>query len=210
MRILGLTGSIGMGKTTAARALRRLGVPVHDSDASVHRLVAAGGAAVPAIAAAFPGTVRDGAVDRAALGDMVFADAHALRRLETILHPLVRREEGRFLRRWARARAPVVALDIPLLLETGSERRCDLVVAVTAPPFLQAQRVLRRPGMTVERLIAIRAHQMGEAEKRRRADILIPTGRGRGPALRDLIRAVTLLKARPAGAWPPVPHPRWS
>jgi len=194
MKILGLTGSIGMGKSTAARMLRRLGVPVHDADATVHRLMGVGGAAVPMIAAAFPGTVVDGAVDRAALGRHVFADPAALRRLEAILHPMVRAAERRFLARQARRGARLVVLDIPLLFETGGARRCDAVAVVTAPAFLQAQRVLKRPGMSRARLAAVRAQQMPDAEKRKRADFIIPTGTGMAPALRRLAAIVTLMR----------------
>ncbi len=197
MRVLGLTGSIGMGKSTAAAMLRRLGLPVHDADATVHRLFGRGGAAVAPIAAAFPGVVRDGAVDRKALGAVVFGDPAALRRLEAIVHPLVRAAEGEFLRRARRRRVRLVVLDIPLLYETGGAGRCDAVAVVTAPPFLQAQRVLRRPGMTPERLAAIRAAQMPDAEKRRRADFVIPTGLGRRPTLRALLLVARRLRRLP-------------
>jgi dephospho-CoA kinase len=190
MKIIGLTGSIGTGKSTAARMLARFGLPVHDADATVHALFAAGGKAVEAIDAAFPGAVRDGAVGRPALGRMVFGDGAALKRLEAIVHPLVRAAERAFLQRQRRRRVPAVVLDIPLLFETGAERRCDLVVVVTCPAFLQAQRVLARSGMTTQRLAQIRSHQMPEAEKIRRADIVIPTGLGRGPALRRLKKAI--------------------
>lgn len=203
MVILGLTGSIGMGKSTAASQLRRLGVAVHDADATVHRLLARGGRAVPAIAAAFAGVVRDGAVDRQALGARVFGDRPALRRLEAILHPLVRAEEVAFLARAARHRRHLVALDIPLLFESGGQRRCDAVAVVTAPAFLQSQRVLRRPGMTVEKLRAIRAQQMPDAAKRRRADVVIPTGLGYRQSLRRLIQMVTVLRDRSGRKWPP-------
>ncbi len=196
MRVLGLTGSIGMGKSTAAAMLRRMGLPVHDADATVHRLFAKGGAAVPAIAAAFPGVVRDGAVDRAALGAKVFHDKAALRRLEGIVHPLVRAAEGAFLRRARRQGQPLVVLDIPLLFETGGERRCDAVAVVSAPAFLQAQRVLRRPGMTPERLAQVLRTQMPDRLKRKRADVVIPTGLGRRPTLRALIILVGELRGR--------------
>jgi dephospho-CoA kinase len=197
MKILGLTGSIGMGKSTAARMLRRMGLPVHDADAVVHRLLAKGGAAIPAIAAVFPGVVVDGAVDRRALGAVVFGNPPALRRLEAILHPLVRQAERRFLQRQRRQRAALVVLDVPLLLETGGQRRCDAVLVVTAPAFLQAQRVLRRPGMTAERLAAVRAQQMPDAEKIRRADYVIPTGCGPVPAWRRLRGIVGKIRALP-------------
>jgi dephospho-CoA kinase len=197
MIVVGLTGSIGMGKSTAARQLRRLGMLVHDADAVVHDLLSRGGVAVPAIAAAFPGAVKDGAVDRAALGARVFHDTDALRRLEAIIHPLVRRAEQRFLARARRQRRRLVVLDIPLLFETGGQRRCDAVAVVSAPPFVQARRVLARPGMTMARLEAIRRKQMPDREKRRRADVIIPTGCGHRPALRALIRATSTLLALP-------------
>lgn len=205
MVILGLTGSIGMGKTTAAALLRRLGVPVHDADAAVHRLLEAGGGAVASVAAAFPGTVRRGAVDRAALGALVFADPVALARLEALLHPLVTAGALRFLKRCAARRCPVAVLDIPLLYETGAERRCDRVMVVSAPLLIQRQRVLRRPGMTPAKFAAILARQLPDAEKRRRADLVIPSGAGRGRTLRALARAVRLAKAAPGRRWPPHP-----
>ncbi|MDF2095595.1 dephospho-CoA kinase [Aquibaculum arenosum] len=194
MRVLGLTGSIGMGKSTAANMLRRMKLPVHDADAAVHRLFATGGAAVPAIEAAFPDSVVEGAVDRRRLGSAVFSDPAALRRLEAIVHPLVRAEALAFLRRHRRARRPLVVLDIPLLYETGGDRLCDAVVLVTAPAFLQEQRVLRRPGMTRERLDAVRAQQMPDREKRRRAEFLVLTGRGKGDTFRQLRRIVRRLR----------------
>lgn len=210
MKILGLTGSIGMGKSTASGLLRRLGIPVHDADATVHRLMGPGGKAVAEIDAAFPGVVIDGAVSRPLLGQRVFGDKTALKRLEAILHPLVRAEEAGFLRRQARARCSLVVLDIPLLFETGGNTRCDRVAVVSCPAFLQAERVLARPGMTPERLAAIRAQQMPDGLKRRRGDFLIRSGSGKGPALRALRRAVTLVLAQSGrGAWPPRPHPRF-
>jgi dephospho-CoA kinase len=193
MKVLGLTGSIGMGKSTAAAMLRRLGVPVHDADATVHRLMGAGGAAVPRIEALFPGVTKNGAVDRPELGRRVFADPAALRRLEAILHPMVRDEERRFLARQRRRGVRLVVLDVPLLFETGGQRRCDKVAVVSAPAFLQAQRVLKRPGMTAARLAAVRAQQMPDAEKRRRADFVIPTGTGMAPALRRLRAIVRMM-----------------
>ncbi|MGE0724729.1 MAG: dephospho-CoA kinase [Alphaproteobacteria bacterium] len=197
MIVLGLTGSIGMGKSSAARALRRMGVPVHDSDAMVHRLLGPGGAGVGGIEAAFPSTVRDGAVDRAALGRIVFADPAALRRLERILHPLVGASARRFLRRHRAAGTPVVALDVPLLLETGGEKRCDFVIVVSAPAFLQRQRVLGRQGMTEARLAGILRQQMPDSQKRRRADAVVLTGLGKDHTTRQIARA--LARARAAG-----------
>ncbi len=193
MRVLGLTGSIGMGKSAAARALRRLGVPVHDADATVHRLVGPGGGAVAAVARAFPGVVADGAVDRAALGRQVFDNPPALARLEAILHPLVQRSEQRFLRGASARRVPVAVLDIPLLFETNGERRCDAVLVVSAPRFVQEARVLRRKGMTAARLLAVRARQMPDAEKRRRADFVVPTGLDKRATLRRLAGIVRVM-----------------
>lgn len=194
LAVLGLTGSIGMGKSTAAAALRRDGIAVHDADAAVHRLLGQGGAAVAPVEAAFPGVTRDGAIDRQALGRRVFGDPVALARLEAIIHPLVQRETRRFLARARRDRRRLVVLDIPLLFETGGERRCDAVMVVTAPRAVQRARVLKRAGMTAERLAGIEARQMPDAEKRRRADFIIPTGLDRRRALNALRRAVRLAK----------------
>ena len=152
---LGLTGSIGMGKSTAARMFRRLGVPVHDADAAVHALFREGGAAVGPVSEAFPEAIRDGAVDRAVLGQAVFGNAERLARLEAIVHPLVRQTSDRFLRRARARRAPLAVFDVPLLFETGAEARYDAVAVVSAPAFVQSHRVLARPGMTAERLAAI-------------------------------------------------------
>lgn len=195
MIVLGLTGSVGMGKSTAAAMFRRLGVPVHDSDGAVHRLLARNGAAVKRVATEFPGVLRkDGAVDRAALGARVFGDAAALARLERILHPLVRQSQQRFLAAARACRASLVVLDVPLLFETGGEHRCDKVVVVSAPAFLQRARVMARPGMTEARLRAILAKQMPDAEKRRRADYVVPSGLGRAVTFRRLRRIVEALR----------------
>lgn len=194
MKILGLTGGIGMGKSTAARMLRRMGLPVHDADRAVHRAMAPGGAAVAAVAAAFPGVARAGGIDRAALGKRVFGDAAALRRLEAILHPQVAASEQRFLARMRSAKRPLVVLDIPLLYETGAERRCDAVAVVWAPAFLQRARVLARPGMTAARLAFIRSQQVSEPIRRRRADFLVPSGLGRAVTWRGLRRVVRALR----------------
>ena len=177
-RVIGLTGSIGMGKSTAAAMLRAAGLPVFDADAEVHRMMAPGGAAVAPIEAAFPGTVCEGAVNRRALGDLVFADTEALRRLERIVHPLVGRAERAFLRRAARERRQAVVRDVPLLFETGGEKRCDWTVVVSAPARIQAARVLARPGVTRELLDSVRAKQTPDAVKRKRADVVVPTGAG--------------------------------
>lgn len=213
MVILGLTGSIAMGKTTAAGLLRRLGVPVFEADREVHALLARGGAAVPMVAAEFPGLVTDGVVDRSALGQRVFADVQALADLEAILHPLVRRSEQRFLRAAALRRVPLVVLDIPLLLETGGERAVDATLVVSAPAFIQESRVFGRPGMTPERLQAVLGRQMADVEKRRRADFVVPTGMGRRETLRRLKGIVTLMRRQrgrnsPPSRWPRERHAR--
>lgn len=193
MIVLGLTGSIGMGKSTAAADFRRLGIPVHDADVAVHRLLEQGGVAVPVVEAAFPGVTREGAIDRAALGQRVFDDNDALDRLEALLHPLVWRDQERFLAHARALRKRLVVLDIPLLFETGAERRCDAVAVVTAPRFLQEHRVLTRPGMDRTRLRAVLARQMPDPEKRRRADFVIRTGLGRARSLRDIRKIIRRL-----------------
>ena len=190
MRVLCLTGSVGMGKTTAARMLRRLGIPVHDADGEVHRLLGPGGAAVKAVEAAFPGVKRGKAIDRVALGRLVFGDPAALGRLEKILHPLVGKAERRFLAQARRQRRSLVVLDIPLLFETGGERRCDGVLVVSAPRAIQLARVMGRTGMTKQRLAAVEARQMPDAQKRRRADVVVSTGLGKRHSLRALRRVL--------------------
>lgn len=205
MRIIGLTGSIGMGKSTAAAMLRRLGARVYDADRAVHRLMGPGGAAVAEIDAAFPGVAGSDGVDRQALGAQVFGDPAALKRLEAILHPKVAEARDLFLKRCARQGVRFAVLDVPLLFETGLDRRCDLTILVTAPPAVQRFRVLKRPGMTAEKLERIRAQQIPDEVKRRLADVVIPTGRGRRPVLRRLDAALTLAAARPARCWPPGP-----
>jgi dephospho-CoA kinase len=194
---LGLTGSIGMGKSEAARMFRRLGVPVFDSDATVHELMARGGAAVAAVDAAFPGVVKDGAVDRAALGGSVFGRPDDLRRLEEILHPMVRAARARFLRQAQARRERLVVFDVPLLYETGGEQNCDAVLVVTAPPFVQRARVLSRPGMTPEKFAAILRQQVPDREKRRRADFIAPTGMGKRVTLNAIRQAITMLCDEP-------------
>jgi len=175
MIVLGLTGSIGMGKSTAAGFFAECGVPVHDADAVVHRLYA--GEAAPAIEAAFPGATRDGAVDRARLSEYVLGDPLALKRLEAIVHPLVRRDEERFLAEAEAAGAGVVVLNIPLLFESGGERRCDAVVVVSAPPAMQRERVMSRPGMTEEKFAHLLGQQVPDGEKRRRADFVVDSSK---------------------------------
>ena len=187
MFVLGLTGSIGMGKSTTARLFAEAGVPVHESDVAVHRLYE--GEAVPAVAAAFPGAVVDGKVNRDKLAARVLGDAAALRRLEGIVHPLVRAAADRFLSEARASGAKIAVLDIPLLFETGGEDRVDAVVVVTAPPEMQRERALERPGMTVEKFQAIVAKQMPDVEKRRRADFVVDTSRGLAAA-RDQVDAI--------------------
>jgi dephospho-CoA kinase len=200
--VLGLTGSIAMGKTTAANMFRRLGVPVWDADAVVHGLLARGGQAVAPIAAAFPQVLRDGAIDRFVLGARVFADAAALKRLETIIHPLVHADRQRFLGRAGRARIRLVVLDVPLLFETGGEAACDAVAVVSAPAILQRQRLRQRAGLTGVRIDAILARQMTDQEKRRRADFIIPTGLGRAYSMRVIGAMVVALRGPPATVAP--------
>ena len=187
MFILGLTGSLGMGKSTTARFFAEEGVPVHDADAVVHRLYE--GEAAAAIEAAFPGTMTAGKVDREKLAARVLGDVGALTRLEAIVHPLVQEAERRLLAE-AQARGEKVAvLDIPLLFETGGEERVDAVVVVSAPADVQRARTLERPGMTVDKLDAILARQMPDHEKRRRADFVVDTSRG-FEAARAKVRAI--------------------
>jgi dephospho-CoA kinase len=187
MVILGLTGSIGMGKSATAALFEEAGVPVHSADAAVHRLYS--GSAAPLVEALFPGTVTGGTVDRDRLAARVLGDGEALKALEALVHPLVRREEADFL---AAARAggePLVVLDVPLLYETGGEGRVDRVLVVTAPAEVQRARVLARPGMTAERFEAILAKQTPDEEKRRRADVVIDTSCG-FDAARGEVRAL--------------------
>ena len=206
MVILGLTGSIGMGKSTAAKMLRQMGVPVYDADAAVHRLQAPGGIALPPIEAAFPGVVKRGVLDRQALGARVFGDKAALRRLEAIVHPLVQQQQRMFVKQAARRREPVVVLDIPLLFEGMGERRVDGVLVVSAPAFLQRQRVMARPGMTGEKLAGILRQQVPDSLKRRKATVVIPTGLGLAPTRAALAEAVRRLMKRKGRSWPANPH----
>jgi dephospho-CoA kinase len=200
MIVIGLTGSIGMGKSTAAAMFRRLGVPVQDSDAAVHEMFAKGGAAVAAVGAAFPGVIKNGAVDRAALGRLVYGNPVALKRLESIVHPLVGKSRDAFLQRMTARRKAVVVLDIPLLFEAGLDRLCDMTVVVSAPRFLQEARVLSRPRMTRERLARILAQQMSDVEKRRRADHVVETGSGRAHTLNRLRTIVRLAREKESHA----------
>jgi dephospho-CoA kinase len=187
MIVIGLTGSIGMGKSTAAAMLRRLKLPVHDADAAVHALLGPRGRAVPAVLAAFPGTGDpESGIDRKALGRRVFSDSAALRRLEHLLHPLVAGEERRFVAACLRRRSPIVIRDVPLLYETGGDRRCAAVLLVSAPLFLQRQRVLARPRMTETQFRQILAKQLPDREKRRRTRYIVETGLGKRHSLKML------------------------
>lgn len=203
MIILGLTGSIGMGKTTAAKAFRSLGVPVHDADSNVHRLMEPGGAAVPAVLAAFPNVEMNGAIDRQALGRQVFNEDSKLKQLENILHPMVRKKKDEFLATAARRGEKLVVLDIPLLLETNGDKQCDGVVVVSAPAAIQKKRVMARPGMTEERYQSILSHQMADSEKRQKADFIVQTGLGRFHSLREIAQIVTVAKTWKPTHWPP-------
>ncbi|MBZ9989678.1 dephospho-CoA kinase [Mesorhizobium sp. BH1-1-5] len=187
MIVLGLTGSIGMGKSATAKMFAEAGVPVHDSDETVHRLYS--GKAAPLVEAAFPGTTQAGVVDRVKLAGKVLGDPAALKQLEAIIHPLVRADADAFLAKHRAAGAPLAVLDIPLLFETGGRGRVDKVVVVTAPPEIQRARVFARPGMSEEKFASILAKQVPDAEKRRQADFIIDTGHG-FEAARKAVEAV--------------------
>ena len=195
--VLCLTGSLGMGKSTAAKFFAECGVPVHDSDAVVHALY--GGEAVTLIERAFPGSALDGKVDRKALGAMVLNDEAALARLEAIIHPLVTASRQKFLAEAAARGAPVVVVDIPLLFETEAESRCDAVVVVSAPAEMQRARAFGRPGMTEEKFAALLAKQIPDAEKRRRADFVVDSSQGfdhTRAQIRDILRNVATMRHR--------------
>jgi len=194
MLVLGLTGSIGMGKSTTSAMFQAEGVPVYDSDAAVHALYATGGAAVAPVEAAFPGVVVDGAIDRARLSAAVVGNSEALARLETIVHPLVGAHRIGFFEKAEAEGRDIVVLDIPLLYETGGEKKVDKVVVVSAPADVQRQRVLARPDMTPEKFEAILARQTPDAEKRARADFVIDTGQGLDLARRQVRDLLTLLR----------------
>ena len=200
MFILGLTGSIGMGKSTTANFFREAGVPVHDSDAVVHRLYE--GEAVAPVEAAFPGVAVDGKIDRGKLADKLVGKPDAIKRLEAIVHPLVRAVSDRFVAGNDARGARVIVLDIPLLFETGGETKCDAVVVVSAPAAVQRERVLKRPGMTAERLDALLARQMADAEKRARAHFVVDSSRSFDSAraqVHGILRAVASLPGRRIG-----------
>ena len=199
MFILGLTGSIGMGKSTTAKMFAEEGVPVYDADAAVHRLYT--GEATAAIEAAFPGTTANGQVDRDKLAKAVLGDSATIKRLEGIVHPLVHQARERFLREAEKSGAPIAVLDIPLLFETGGDKRVDAVVVVSTSPEIQRQRILARGTMTEEALDALLARQMPDAEKRARADFVVDTSNGLDPVrarIRDILAEVVKMPQRRA------------
>lgn len=191
---LALTGSIGMGKSATAAMFAARGVPVYDADAAVHGLYDLGGAAVGPVGAAFPGVVRDGKVDREALREAVLGNPDALKRLNAVVHPLVGRDRIGFFAEAEAAGADMVVLDIPLLFETGGHANVDAVVVASAPPEMQRQRVLARPGMTPDRLDAILAQQMADAEKRARAHFVVDTSRGLDPARQQVAEIIAIVR----------------
>jgi len=193
MIVIGLTGSIGMGKSTTAKMFAEAGVPVHDSDEAVHRLYS--GAAAPLVEAAFPGVTVDGRIDRNLLGQRVIGNSEAIRKLETIVHPLVRADADAFLARNRATGAKLAILDIPLLFETGGRDRVDKVVVVSAPADIQRKRVLARPGMTPDKFEAILARQVPDTEKRRLADFVVDTGAGMEAARRSVEQIIQALTA---------------
>jgi dephospho-CoA kinase len=197
MIVLGLTGSIGMGKSTTAKLFAEAGAPVYDADATVHLVYE--GEAVAAIEAAFPGSTANGSVDRARLSALVVHDPAAIRRLEQIVHPMLRTYHQKFLEDAERSGAPVAVVDVPLLFETGGESRVDAVVVVTTAPEIQRQRILARDNMTGEKLDAILARQMPDAEKRRRADFVVDTSHGLDPVrsrIRDILEEAAKMPRR--------------
>jgi dephospho-CoA kinase len=192
--VIGLTGSIGMGKTETAKMFARLGIPVYDSDAAVHQLYEPGGDAVEPIAQAFPGAVRDGRVDRAELSRQLAADKAGFKTLEKIVHPLVARHQADFRARAIRDKAAMIVLDIPLLFETGGHERVDVVVVVSAPHHMQRERVLARPGMTQEKLDQLLSRQVADAEKRAKAHFVVETDKGLDHAFEQVKAIVAALR----------------
>ncbi len=199
---IGLTGSIGMGKSTTAKLFAEAGVAVNDSDAVVHDLYA--GEAAPLVNAAFPGTMKNGVVDREQLGRQLARDPAGFKRLEEIVHPLVRKRESEFLARQKEVGADMVVLDIPLLFETGAEKRVDVIVVVSADPQIQRERVLARPNMTEEKFNMILSRQMSDAEKRRRADYIVDSSQAIETTREQVADIVADLKKRIAKE--EVPH----
>jgi dephospho-CoA kinase len=203
MIVLALTGSIGMGKSTTAKMFEAAGVPIYDADAEVHKLYAKGGAAVAAVEAAFPGVVKDGAVDRGELSKRVLDDIPAILRLEAIVHPMVSQSRVEFFKRVKAEQADVVVLDIPLLFETGGERNVDAVVVASAPAELQRERVLARPGMSEAKFASILQKQTPDAEKRARADFIVDTSRGLDAARDQVLQILQTIRAP---GWTPRPR----
>ncbi|GAK43712.1 dephospho-CoA kinase [Tepidicaulis marinus] len=200
--LIGLTGSIGMGKSETAKMFARLGVPVYDADAAVHELYAPGGAAVAPLEEAFPGTVKDGMVDREELSKRVLGKPDELKKLEAIVHPLVGEAQRAFLQKAMAEDQPMVLLDIPLLFETGGRERVDVIVVVSAPYDVQHERVLARPGMTAEKFDAIHAKQVPDAEKRAGADFIVETDKGLEHAFEQVKEIVNKLQGRPGKILP--------
>lgn len=201
MLLIGLTGSIGMGKSETTKMFASQGVPVYDADAAVHALYAAGGGAVEPIGAAFPGVIKDGAIDREELGKRVLSAPDELKRLEKIIHPLVGLSQLEFLQNAEKSGAPMVVLDIPLLFETGGETRVDVSVVVSAPAEMQRTRVLARPGMSVEKFESILAKQVPDAIKREKADFIVDSSRGLEPAMADVKGIIEALNGREGKIW---------
>jgi dephospho-CoA kinase len=202
MFILGLTGSIGMGKSTVASIFRAFGIPVYDADAAVHTLMVPGGAAYACICKAFPSVSSEYGIDRRLLGDIVFANNASLEYLEAILHPLLLRHKQIFLNRSARRRSRVVVLDVPLLYETSGQNSCDAVAVVTAPKFVQRVRVMSRPGMTVEKFESILVKQVPDVLKRQYADFVVQTGIGRLESFRRVRHIVSVTQTLVSNKWP--------
>ncbi len=203
MVIIGLTGSIGMGKTRTAEKFSALGVPTFDSDLAVHGLMAPGGAAYALVTDRFPAITHQGSIDRQKLGAVVYQDDQALHDLENILHPLVRMAQQNFIRRCVLKGMSMVLLDIPLLFETGGQSRCDVVVVVSAPAFLQARRVLSRPAMDEEKFRSILARQLPDYIKRQRADFVISTGLSHGHSFEQIVTIIDILQDYDGSVWSP-------
>jgi dephospho-CoA kinase len=201
MLLIGLTGSIGMGKSETAKMFKALGLPVYDADAAVHALYAAGGAAVEPIENAFPGVTRDGAIDREELSKRVLGQPEALKRLEGIIHPLVGISQLAFLQDAEKSGAKMVVLDIPLIFETGGEDRVDVTVVVSAPAEIQRARVLARPGMKLEKFEAILAKQVPDAEKRARAHFIVDSSQGLDHAKEEVQEIIKALKGQSGKIW---------
>ncbi len=195
MKIIGLTGSIGMGKSTTAAMFREAGIPVYDADAAVHAAYAVGGVAVGPVGEAFPGTVSDGRVDREALRQQVLGNSDAMARLNSIVHPLIGKSRADAFAAATASGADMIILDVPLIYETGGDKNMDAVIVVSAPPEMQRERVLAREGMTPERLDAILAQQLPDAEKRKRADYVIDTGKGLEAARAQVTEVIRTLRA---------------